>query len=93
MLLPIDVLTRALRREYADLLPLLSGAEGFTAPALEAVVKEQAGILGVGAGKLIHPLRLAVSGTSKGPGLFEMMELLGREVCVRRIERALAALG
>ncbi len=76
-----------------DLVPLLRGMEGFTATALEAVVKERAGSLGVGAGKLIHPLRLAVSGTSKGPGLFEMMELLGRDVCVRRIERALAALG
>lgn len=76
-----------------DLLPLLPGTEGFSGPALEAVVKERAGLLGVGAGKLIHPLRLAVSGTSKGPGLFEMMELLGREVCVRRIERAVSALG
>jgi glutamyl-tRNA synthetase len=76
-----------------DLLPLLSGAEGFTAGTLEAIVKERAAGLGVGAGKIIHPLRLAVSGTSKGPGLFEMMELLGRDACVRRIERALAALG
>jgi glutamyl-tRNA synthetase len=47
----------------------------------------------VGAGKLIHPLRLAISGTSKGPGLFEMMDLLGRETCKRRIERAMVALG
>jgi glutamyl-tRNA synthetase len=76
-----------------ELLPLLPGAESFTAAALEAVVKERATALGVGAGKIIHPLRLAVSGTSKGPGLFEMMELLGREACIRRIERALAALG
>jgi glutamyl-tRNA synthetase len=76
-----------------DLLPLLPGPDGFTASSLESVVKERAAVLGVGAGKLIHPLRLAVSGTSKGPGLFEMMELLGREACVRRIERAMASLG
>ena len=76
-----------------ELLPLLPGADGFTASSLESIVKERATVIGVGAGKLIHPLRLAVSGTSKGPGLFEMMELLGRDACVRRIGRALAALG
>lgn len=76
-----------------DLLPLLPAEGGFTVAALEAIVKERATALGLGAGKLIHPLRLAVSGTSKGPGLFEMMELLGREACIRRIERAIADLG
>jgi glutamyl-tRNA synthetase len=77
----------------SELLTALPGADGFTAAALEVVVKERATTLGVGAGKLIHPLRLAVSGTSKGPGLFEMMELLGRDACVRRIGRAIAVLG
>ena len=76
-----------------ELLPLLPGDGSFTAAGLEVVVKERAAGSGVGAGKWIHPLRLAVSGTSKGPGLFEMMELLGRETCLRRIERALVALG
>ena len=76
-----------------DLLPALLAANPFTTVTLEAIVKEKAGQLGMGAGKLIHPLRLAVSGTSKGPGLFEMMELLGRETCQRRIERAITLLG
>jgi glutamyl-tRNA synthetase len=76
-----------------DLLPTLLTANPFTTVTLESIVKEKAGQLGVGAGKLIHPLRLAVSGTSKGPGLFEMMDLLGRETCKRRIERAMTLLG
>jgi len=44
---------------------------------------------GLGAGQLIHPTRLALSGVGNGPGLFEMMEVLGREVCLRRLRAAL----
>lgn len=47
---------------------------------------------GVGAGKLIHPVRLAVSGVSSGPGLFEILEALGREEVVERIQTALEKL-
>jgi glutamyl/glutaminyl-tRNA synthetase len=45
--------------------------------------------LGLSTGKLIHPTRLAVSGVSFGPGLFEMLELLGRERVLRRLQAAL----
>jgi glutamyl/glutaminyl-tRNA synthetase len=37
---------------------------------------------------LIHPTRLAVSGMTKGPGLYEMLELLGREETVKRMRTA-----
>ena len=48
-------------------------------------MKETAAILGVKAGELVHPARVAVSGKSVGPGLYEMLEVLGRE----RVSRAL----
>ncbi|MBD3170097.1 MAG: glutamate--tRNA ligase [candidate division Zixibacteria bacterium] len=38
---------------------------------------------------LIHPTRLAVTGMTGGPGLFELMELLGKEKCLQRINRAI----
>ena len=38
--------------------------------------------------KLIHPVRLALSGTGAGPSLFHMMEVLGKDVCVRRLKSA-----
>jgi len=38
---------------------------------------------------LIHPTRLAISGVSAGPGLFEMMEVIGKEAVLRRVDRAL----
>jgi glutamyl-tRNA synthetase len=64
----------------------------FTTAALEELIRAKAAELGIGAGKLIHPLRLALTGGTSSPGLFEMMEELGRETCVRRVEGFLAFL-
>lgn len=47
--------------------------------------------LGVKFGSLVHPLRAALTGTDKGPGLFDCVFLLGKEKCVARL-RAAAAL-
>lgn len=49
--------------------------------------------LGIGKGKLIHPLRLAVSGQSTGPGMFDLLFILGNEEVIRRIEKAIEILG
>lgn len=65
----------------------------FTEAELERVVREHAEREGVGAGKVIHPLRLALTGAGASPGLFEMMVVLGRETCLRRLDAALLALG
>jgi glutamyl-tRNA synthetase len=59
---------------------------------LEAGYHALAQTKGVGVGQYIHPTRLAVSGMGKGPGLYEMLEVLGRETCLRRIDRTLVAL-
>jgi glutamyl/glutaminyl-tRNA synthetase len=37
----------------------------------------------------VHPLRLALTGKSVGPGLFELAELLGRETSLKRVDAAL----
>jgi Na+/H+-translocating membrane pyrophosphatase len=44
----------------------------------------------VSAGAVIHPTRVAISGRTKGPSLFHMMEVLGREETIARLQRALA---
>ncbi|MBM3329247.1 MAG: glutamate--tRNA ligase [Calditrichaeota bacterium] len=64
------------------------GIEVFDASSIEEVVRRRAEEWGVSAGALIHPLRLAVSGTTVGPGLFEMLEVLGRAAVFARLERA-----
>jgi len=38
---------------------------------------------------LIHPLRMALSGRTKGPGLFEIADILGQENCLTRIKKAI----
>ena len=45
--------------------------------------------LNVGKGNLIHPLRLAVSGQSTGPGMFDLLFILGKEEVVKRIDTAI----
>ena len=45
--------------------------------------------LKVGNGELIHPLRLAVSGMGEGPGLFDVLVILGKEETIRRIGSAI----
>jgi glutamyl-tRNA synthetase len=61
-------------------------------PDLEAEVRAAADSAGVGAGKLIHPLRLALTGTAASPGIFEVAALLGRERTLQRVDRAIATL-
>ncbi len=65
----------------------------FESASVEAALRSTAEEFSVGAGKLIHPLRLAVSGVPNGPSLFHMIEVLGKETTMRRIERALQQLG
>ena len=70
------------------LLPRLEECD-FTAGTLEEVIRGAAEDAGIGAGKLIHPIRLALTGTTASPSLFDMMEVLGRDVCLRRLRAAL----
>ncbi len=70
----------------------LEQLDDFTAGPIEKVMRSLAAELGVPAAKLIHPTRILLTGFSVSPGLFEMMEVLGKETCLRRIERGLEAL-
>ena len=59
---------------------------------LESELRALASELGVGAGKVFQPLRLALTGTSASPGIFEVLLILGRKRSVRRVERALSTI-
>ncbi len=76
-------------REYLRILAdRLAGTTDFSHAAIEAVFREFAEERGIKAGPIIHPARMAVSGKTKGAGLFEMMGVLGRERVVARMRRA-----
>jgi nondiscriminating glutamyl-tRNA synthetase len=64
----------------------------FEKGALEISLRALAEEDGVSAGKLIHPLRLALTGKSVGAPLFDVVELLGREAALRRIRAFLQAI-
>ena len=72
-------------REFAARLERL---ERFSHEAIEAVCRDLAAGRNLKAAGIIHPTRLAVSGKAKGAGLFEIMELLGRETTLARMKGA-----
>lgn len=70
----------------------LSNLQDFDRESLENELRGFAEQLGVKAADLIHPTRLAMTGKGASPGVFTVMELIGREVLVRRIDQAIEAL-
>lgn len=67
----------------------LEATESFDAGALEDLLRQFVEEEETKIGRIIHALRVAVSGKPAGPGMFECLELLGRERCLARIDRAL----
>jgi glutamyl-tRNA synthetase len=67
-----------------------SAVSEWKAEPLEQTLKELAGRLDCKTGDLIHPARVAASGKTVGPSLYAMLELLGRDVVLRRITAAVA---
>ena len=59
----------------------------------ENTLRETAEELGIGTGKLIHPVRLAVSGVGGGPGVFDILFIIGKEATIRRLNKAIEILG
>src|SRR5206468_7955727 len=68
----------------------LSALEKFDAAEIEAALKTAAAKLGVKLGAIVHPTRLAATGSNVGPSLYHLLEVLGKEKVLARIDRALA---
>ena len=66
--------------------------EDWKSGLLEAALRAVAEEAGVAAGKLIHPTRLALTGTTVGAPLFDVAELLGKETTLRRLQKFLEAI-
>jgi glutamyl-tRNA synthetase len=70
---------------------VLATAE-FSHDGLEAALRSAAGDLGVKAGQMFEPIRVAVCGRKTAPPLFGTLEVLGRDVSLARIEQAIGKL-
>ena len=77
------VLLQKLNDEFTKL-------ENPTKEDYEAALKKVAETESVGVGKLIHPLRLAVSGVGGGPGVYDILVIIGKEKTISRINKAIA---
>ena len=79
----------ALRQRLHDYAEDLSNERSFEAQSLEAHLRAWCEARGLSAAKLIHPIRLALTGKTVSPGLFELMSVLGRETVLRRLHNVL----
>lgn len=70
------------------LIEKLSQTDSFDEQTLEEIYRDYAGQNELSTGKLIHPTRLAVSGVSFGPGLYEMLEVIGKDRVISRMTAA-----
>jgi glutamyl-tRNA synthetase len=70
-----------------------AATEPFDAATLETALKATAAEQGVKAGVLVHPTRLAVTGSNAGPSLYHLLEILGKEKVLTRIDSALTRIG
>ena len=68
----------------------LSALEKLDANNIETTLKSTASKLGVKVGAVVHPTRLAVTGSKVGPSLYHLLEVLGKEKVLARIDRALS---
>ena len=64
-----------------------AGLQDFNKEALEAALRSLADERGVKASVLIHPTRMALSAAAQGPPLFDLIEVLGREASLKRLDR------
>lgn len=67
----------------------LNNLEDFSAQEVEKFVRAKAEELNVKAANLIHTIRMCISGRTVTPGLFEMMEVLGKEEVIKRINKTI----
>lgn len=78
-------LGKDLQKEFSALSERLAALEDFTAQGTESAFRSVVAELGLTSSDLVHPVRVALTGKSVGPGLFETMSILGKEKTVKRL--------
>jgi glutamyl-tRNA synthetase len=80
------MLTGDAPKRLSELAGALAAAASWTAESLENTVRAHAEGEGVGLGKVAQPLRAALTGSNASPGIFEVMEVLGKAETIVRIQ-------
>jgi glutamyl/glutaminyl-tRNA synthetase len=74
------------------LISVLENISDFTSVNIETVVKDWMTQNEIGMGKVMQPFRLSLVGALKGPHLFDIVELIGKEETIKRLEKAIESL-
>ena len=85
-------LTAAARPVLQQLRERYAALPDFTAATLEAALKQLAAHLAIKAGPLVQPCRVACTGRSVGPSLYHLLEILGRDRVLARLDHAMTLL-
>ncbi len=93
--------TKATKKQWKEdtstimnqLVPILKNIEDFNSKNTETIVKQWISDQELSFGKVMPPLRLVVVGTMKGPHIFDILEIIGKEEAIKRIEKAVEFLG
>jgi glutamyl-tRNA synthetase len=75
-----------------ELIAIVEEINDFTSVNIETIVKDWMTENEIGMGKVMQPFRLSLVGTLKGPHLFDIVELIGKEETIKRIQKAIATL-
>jgi glutamyl-tRNA synthetase len=76
----------------SGLIDILANIHDFTATNVEIIVKEWMSANEIGMGKVMQPFRLSIVGALKGPHLFDIVELIGKEETIGRLRKAISLL-
>ncbi len=80
-----EILESGGRAHIAGLLPLFAALEDWSAASTEAAVRDYAEAAGLKLGQVAQPLRAALTGRATSPGIFDVLDVLGREESLARL--------
>jgi glutamyl-tRNA synthetase len=92
LLVPKKSTVEEIRASLAGVISLLSTIEDFTAPVLEKALRQYTVENGLSTAQVLWPIRAALTGKEASPGAFEVLQVLGKDESLRRLEKALTAL-
>jgi glutamyl-tRNA synthetase len=75
-----------------QLISVIENIGDFTSVNIETIVKDWMTKNEIGMGKVMQPFRLSLVGALKGPHLFDIVELIGKDETIKRLEKAIATL-
>ena len=83
-----EYLSKDLSREFKKLIKKLDALNSFDVQTIEIAFRALVAELGIKASELVHPVRVALTGKSVGPGLFETISILGKDKAIKRLSNA-----